>query len=129
MAKIELTDEEANRRLTWLTSQSGTQLLELTGGSTLAPVFSRVSVEHLQLIAEYADSLADYYKDAGEVEDPAITPFDQLPEEAQKAVKEDEKQAKAAEQDEKNLSQVERKDQISGQDAPKAAAAGKQADK
>lgn len=96
MSKVELTDEEANRRYTWLTSQAGTQLQDLTGGSTLAPVFSRLSVEQLELIADYASSLAEHHQDAGEVEDPSITPFDQLPEEAQKAVKEDEKRAKAA---------------------------------
>jgi hypothetical protein len=117
----EISDAEATRLYTWLTNTAGTQLQEIAGGTLDAPVHSRLSVETLREIERVAGLLADRNADAEEVEDPSLTPFDQLPEKAQKAVKEAEKQGEESPYDtpsEQHLSQVERQDQISGQVTP-----------
>jgi len=95
----DLSDEEVARRYTWLTNQAGPQLQDSAGGSLHAPVFSRLSVEQLRQIADVANSLAEYHSDASEVEDPSLTPFDELPEDAQTAVREQEAADAAADED------------------------------
>ena len=127
----EISDAEATRLYTWLTNTAGTQLQEIAGGTLDAPKHSRLSVETLREIERVAGLLADRNADAEEIEDPALTPFDQLPEEAQKAVKEAEKQGEESPYDkasEQHLSQVERSDQISGQVTPEPPVQPKQSE-
>jgi cobalamin biosynthesis protein CobT len=92
-----LTDEQAAEQFIWLTNTAGTELQLLAGGTVHAPAFSKISVEYLRQIADVAKSLADHYKDAEKVEDPALTPIEDMGEEAQKAIKEQEKAEREAE--------------------------------
>lgn len=91
-----LTDEEAAAQFVWLTNSAGTDLQLLTGGAVHAPAFNKAAVDYLDRIADVAKELAHHYKDEGEVEDPALTPIEDLSEDTQKEIKEQEKEQKEA---------------------------------
>ena len=90
--KQELDEAAALDQYQWLVNQSGSQLQDYAGGTIHAPVANKALVEHLDLVAERAAALADYYRGEGaeDVDDPSLTRIDDLPEETQKRIREDE---------------------------------------
>lgn len=122
-----LTDQQAADQYVWLTNSAGTELQGLAGGTTHAPVFNKASVDYLNQIAEAAKALADYYKDQEKVEDPNETAFEDLPEEAQKAVKEQEKEQKEA--DKQAEADAKEQEKVAAEEAKEAEKQAKADDK
>jgi len=90
------TDDDAQSQYTWLVNTAGNELVQFAGGATHDPRYSGAAIDQLRRIADTANALADRYEGEPEasVEDPAVTPREELPEQTQKDLAEQEKAEK-----------------------------------
>jgi len=95
-AQPDWTDEQAQDQYTWLVNTAGNELVGFAGGATHDPRYSGAAIDQLRRIADTANALADRYEGEPEasVEDPAVTPREELPDQAQKDLAEQEKAEK-----------------------------------
>lgn len=98
----QLSDDEAQARLVWLTSTAPAELINFTGGAVHAPVFDERTIDYLDGIEETVKQLKQYAK-RNESDEPVISDAEkhQNPEELQQHRKTDKELEKEEEESRK----------------------------